>query len=273
MAPSFNNTDRVVLLYNTTITVHIALSHGKLPNWPELLGIHLFISAVTWFVSSRDVRWLHRWYPLILLLWFYPETGMLRHSVIPTGLDGSLILWETALFPQRFYFTVPLGLSVPSLEFLHGAYFSFFFLLWIPAMIAHTKHRESVGEYIFVLMITLFVHFWIAILFPASGPTSLRGQVIPPGFLFIPLMNFLYATMDQGGAAFPSTHAAASIIATSYGIRFFPELRIVFLLWLFVILISTVLCTFNYVIDAISGVITGTLFLVWGKKIDARIDH
>jgi len=272
--------DQAVLFYNATIFIHIIASYKKLPNWPILLGIHILIFIVIWFIIKNDVEnqksffnWLHIWYPLILLLWFYPETGMLRFTIFPRDLDPEFVLLETALFPQRFYFTVPLMLSVPLLEFLHIIYFSYFFLLFLPALITYRKNRAGVVEYLFVVVISMFVHYWFAIIFPVSGPTALREQVMPPGILFIPIMDFLYSTVDQGGATFPSAYTATALIATAYAFRFFPRLRIFFLLWLFLILISTILCTFHYTIDTIAGIFTGTLLLVGGKQLYGRYNH
>lgn len=276
----FRLVDRAVLFYNITITIHIIVSSSKLQNWPVLLGIHLAIFIAIWFIVKNDKKgtgsfpyWLHVWYPMILILWFYPETGILRHTIIPRDLDPELMLLETTIFPQRFYFTIPLMLSVPILEFLHGIYFSYYLLLWLPAMIAYKKNQELVLEYLFVVVASLFFHFWFTIIFPASGPTPLREQVMPPGFLFIPIMNFIYATVDQGGAAFPSIHAATAIIATAYATRFFQRLRGLFLIWLFIILISTILCTFQYTIDTLAGTITGLLLLLLGRQLYDKITY
>lgn len=276
----FNPADRIVLIYNATLSFHIMVTHSRLDHWLALLGVHLSIFLAVWLMARHDsnqtgsvVHWLHTWYPIILLLWFYPETGMLRHTIITRDLDPELVAWETALFPQRFYFTIPLMLNLPTLEFLHGVYFSYYLLMWLPAFMAYKRRPNTVHEYVFVLILTMVVHFWLNIVFPALGPTPLRQQVMPAGFLFIPIMDFIYANVDQGGAAFPSTHAAAAVIVARYAMRFFPNLKVLFVLWLFLILISTVVCTFHYTIDTIVGTITGALFLFWGKQIHEKITY
>ena len=152
-------TDWAVILYNLSLTVFIFTARNKLDNWDYLIVSHLIIMLLVWFiawnnkfVTTRLSRWVSLWYPIILIIWFYPESGLLRHIIFPRDFDPELLLVETELFPQRYYFTVPLSLSVFTLEFFHAAYFSYYPLLWVPAMIAHHRQRPLVREYIFVLM-------------------------------------------------------------------------------------------------------------------------
>nr|MCS5659677.1 phosphatase PAP2 family protein [Dehalococcoidia bacterium] len=91
------------------------------------------------------------------------------------------------------------------------------------------------------------------------------------GIIFIPLMNLIYSIGETGGAAFPSTHAASAVIATLYSCKMFPKVSRFIILWLFLILISTVVCTFHYTIDIIAGLFSGTLCLLIGKKLYEKI--
>lgn len=271
-------TDWVVLLYNLSLTVLILATRSRLESWDTFILGHLVTVFLVTLLArnhhreeTRFNRWLTLWYPIILMLWLYPESGLLRHTILTRDLDPELILIETELFPERYYFTLPLSLSLFTLEFLHAVYFSYYLMLWVPGMIAQARQKNLVHEYIFVLSFVMFTHFWITILLPADGPVSLRQQVMPEGVLFIPVMNFIYALAETGGSAFPSTHAAASIVAVAYASKLFPKARRLLLLWLFLLLISTVVCTFHYSIDTIVGVFTGTLFLWIGKKLYEKI--
>ena len=276
---TFNLTDRFVLFYNFTVTIYILVLFSSIQNWQLLLATHFLIFLLVFFLANKDrngasptIHWLHIWYPILLTLWFYSETGLIRHAIFPEDLDPILLRWETTLFPQRYYFTVPLSLSILTLELLHGAYFSYYLLLFIPGMIAYKNQEADVKKYIFIATVSFFISYWIFILFPSMGPTPLRSEVMPKGVFFIPLMNFLYTLFDKGGGAFPSSHVAVTIIAGWFGSQFFPKFKHIFFGWGAVIILSTVICCYHYTIDTITGIILGFLILIWGQKLYARFN-
>jgi len=272
--------DAAVLIYNFTITLHILLSAGKLPDWSSLLIIHTAIfGGVVWLAtndfdsSNSIISWVKTLYPLALLVWFYPEVGLLRHTVIPQDLDPLLESWELAIFPYEFYISIPESLNMLKLEFLHASYFSYYLLFFIPVIAAQLRRYQRVNEYMFVVCASMFIHYWICILFPASGPIPLREEIMPSGILFIPIMNFIYSSaVNQGGAAFPSTHAAAAIICGWYAAFWFPKLKWFFVIVVSLILISTVACTYHYAIDTIAGTVTGIAALFGLKKLYGKLD-
>ena len=104
-------TDWAVILYNLSITVFIFTARNKLDNWDYLMASHLIIMLLVWFIAwnkniveTRLNRWVSLWYPIILILWFYPESGLLRHIVFPRDFDPELLLVETELFSAALLF-------------------------------------------------------------------------------------------------------------------------------------------------------------------------
>ena len=74
--------DIAVLIYNFTITLHILISAGKLPDWSSMLIIHgAIFGGIAWLATTDDnnssplVQWIKIVYPVTLLVWFYPEVG------------------------------------------------------------------------------------------------------------------------------------------------------------------------------------------------------
>jgi membrane-associated phospholipid phosphatase len=118
---------------------------------------------------------------------------------------------------------------------------------------------------VFILTLVMLAHYVLAVLFPVSGPVALRHEVMQPGWAFIPLMERLYGAFDRGGLAFPSTHAAAALIAGVYAARFFPRRRLALSVWVLVILVSTVLCAYHYTVDTLAGLATGAAGLAAGR--------
>ena len=270
--------DWIVLAYNLSILVLVMMSPSLAGDRSYLITAHLFLFLWIFLLVLTSVhrktrlnRWIRIWYPLLLLLWFTPETGALQHSLFPRNFDPELLVVETELFPERYYFTTPLSLSPLTHELLHAVVLSFFVFLWLPAWIARKRALPLVREYLFVLSLVIFLHFWIGLLLPIGGPASIRPQVIPDGNIFIPAVGFLTQAPFRGGTAVASLFAAAGVIIAAYGGKLFPSARRLFVLWLFLLLIATVVCSFHYSVSTIAGVLSGTLFLVIGRKLYEKI--
>jgi membrane-associated phospholipid phosphatase len=77
------------------------------------------------------------------------------------------------------------------------------------------------------------------------------------------------------GAAFPSSHVAASAIPWYYTWRWYPRHRW-WMTTLFVLLcMSTVYCRYHYVVDVLAGLLLAALVLVFGQFLGdrARLRH
>lgn len=264
-----NSADRAVLIYDLAVLALLIVSGRGLPFWPGLVALHLLLAPAVWILAgagrSREGSWahfLHLGYPLALLLGLYPEVGVLRHLIVPRDLDPLVAGWDDLLFPGRIYATLSPRMPVAVLELLHGAYFSYYLLLPLPALVLWSRRAYSeMSAYVAVLTHCMLAHYAFSLLFPVSGPIALRAEVMPKGFLFLPLMERVYDGFDRGGVSFPSTHAAVTVIAGFFAARAFPRRRWLFALLAAAILVSTVLCTYHYPIDTLAGVLTGGLFL------------
>jgi len=261
-------TDRLFLGYTAVALVTVILA--PIDGWLGWVAFHLltFVAVLLLARGAREgpVGWLHLWYPVLSFPWLYREAGALRHVVVPVDLDAIVRGWDAALFPA-WYAIVPPRLPVAVLEGLHAVYFSYYLLLVLPGMVAGRSRRGMVREYVFVLTAVMLAHYVAAVLFPVAGPVALRPEVMPSGWLFVPLMDHLYGAFDRGGLAFPSTHAAAALIAGVYAARFFPRRRAAFAIWVLVILVSTVLCSYHYTVDTLAGVVTGAAGLWAGRAL------
>jgi len=203
-------------------------------------------------------RWLHRWLPVIALPWLYDAAGRLRHLLIARDLDAWIAGADAHLFPGRWYL-VSTHWPIPALEIAHAVYFSYYLLLFVPALAADRRQRREVDRYLRALTATLLAHYVLNFLLPVAGPLAERTGGMPGGTLFLPLMNAIYFAFDHGGLAFPSTHVAASVVAGWFaGRRFFPNAALGYALWVAAIAVSTVVCGYHYPIDAVAGLVTGS---------------
>jgi len=273
----FTPTDWLVWVYNLGALVAAAVARQTLPGWTWLAAAHVMVLVAVPLVAWNDRqgpatpgRLVHLWYPVALLVWLYGEAGALRHLVVPHDLDAWVEAWDAALFPGGWHTWLLERGSPVVLELLHGLYFSYYPLLFVPGLVAQRRRSAPVEarlqEYVFVLLFTMLLHYVGGVLFPVSGPLGLRRRLLPEGFLFIPLLERIYAAFDRGGLAFPSTHVAAALIAGCYGGELVPARRWAYAGWVGLIAVSTVACGFHYAVDAVAGAATGALCLVAGRR-------
>lgn len=261
-------TDWLCLAYHLGLFLLLASAGpaGRLAVWRGWAVAHLAtLAAIVWLATRPSLppalALLRRWYPVLSLLWLYGEVGALRHLVVPADLDPLFAAWDAAIFHGEPHLALPRALPAWALEALHGVYASYYLLLFVPGLLAMRRAPGAVRRYVAVLNAAMLAHYLVGILVPVSGPVARRPEVIPPGELFIPMMDALYALFDRGGMAFPSTHVAASVIAAAFAGRWFPRARGLFWALAAAIAFSTVACCYHYAIDTVAGAMTGALAL------------
>ena len=273
-------TDRIVVAYDLALVPIVLLAQPTVAGWQALLAFHLALPpVVVWLAAraarptaSRLARFLHRWYPMLLLLALYPEAGLLRHAFFAHDLDPALARLDARLFPGELHLWGPRQLPVGALEAAHAIYFSYYLLLFVPALAAARRAPRAAEQYVHAVVASLLAHYLFAIAVPTSGPFAERAAALPRGWLFLPLMGGLYAGFDRGGLAFPSTHAAAGLLAALFAARLYPRWRAWFLAWGALVVASTVVCGYHFTIDTVAGVATGLAsYWLWGREASAEL--
>ncbi len=262
--PRLNDADRLLVGYTLGVAFLAAIAGRDDPSQLALGGLHVTIAGFAVALARLDSRragsgwsWLHRWLPVLALPWLYDAAGRLRHLVVARDLDAWIARADTLVFPGRWYLAGARW-PLPVLELAHAVYFSYYLLLFVPALVAERRQRFAVDLYLRALSATLLAHYALNFLLPVAGPLAERSRAMPEGALFLPLMNAIYLAFDRGGLAFPSTHVAASVVAGWFaGRRFFPRAGAGFTVWAAAISASTVICGYHYPIDVVAGLVTG----------------
>jgi membrane-associated phospholipid phosphatase len=262
--PYLSLVDRTLILYLVSLSILAVFRRTVLTGWQIHLLINLGIIALILGLARLEQQrpspltaFGHAFYAVFLLIWLYPQACLFRHTLLSTDLDPLLLRWELSLFGREWYRILPERLSTIWLEYFHGVYFGYYIGLGLFAMLVFRRRRLQVDHYLFTLIATMVLHQWFLILFPASGPVALRAATMPKGYLFIPVMEWIYAHIDQGGGAFPSLHAAAAVIMIRFAVQEFPAWKYPLLLFLASILVATVACSFHYAVDTVAGAING----------------
>jgi membrane-associated phospholipid phosphatase len=265
--------DLVVLGYLAIVAVVAARRAPARPQCWWVVAANLLmvvlIALVTRPRTGRVGRALREIYPLLLLVVLYGQLDVLNGGGVAVH-DALVQRWELSLFgvqvsrawwqaePSALWSTV-----------LHAAYFSYYFIVSIPAFY-FLRRGDVVAARRFVLtvMVTFIACYLAFIFFPVAGPYYVFPR--PAGwFLDNPAARLVYDTLAEGssyGAAFPSSHVAATVAAALAAAQGSRRLGLILLLPTLLLTIGVVYCQMHYAVDAVAGLAVGTLVaLVIGR--------
>jgi hypothetical protein len=210
-------------------------------------------------------RMLREIYPLVLLVGLYGQLDILNAGGIRVH-DAAVQRWELALFggqvsrewwqaaPSRLWSTV-----------LHAAYFSYYFVVTVPALVFLGRGDViAVRRFVLAVMATFVVCYLTFIFFPVAGPYYVFPRPAA-WFLDNPAARLVYRTLAQGssyGAAFPSSHVAATVAAAVASWQGSRRLGLALLLPTILLTVGVVYCQMHYAVDAFAGLLVGGMIPV-----------
>jgi membrane-associated phospholipid phosphatase len=262
--PRLQPVDRLLLAYVAVVTaVAVERAPARPGCWWIVLAnalIALLIGLLTLPRLGRVGRTLREIYPLLLLVGLYGQLDVLNAGGVRVH-DAMVQRWELALFgmqvsrewwqaaPSRLWSTV-----------LHGAYFSYYFIVTIPAFVFLRRgDLAATRRFVLAVMATFVVCYLVFIFFPVAGPYYVFAR---PAAWFTDnaAARLVYDTLARGssyGAAFPSSHVAATVaavLATAQGSR---RLGLALVLPTMLLSVGVVYCQMHYAVDALAGLVVG----------------
>lgn len=201
-------------------------------------------------------------YPLVLLLGLYGQLDVLNHAGVPVH-DALVQGWELAVFgaqvSREWWQHAP---SVFWSTLLHAAYFSYYFVVSIPAFYFLGRgDLEAVRRFVLAVMATFLTCYLVFLFFPVAGPYYAFPR---PAAWFTDNVaaRLVYDTLARGssyGAAFPSSHVAATVAAAIAAGRGSRRLGLLLLPPTVLLTIGVVYCQMHYGVDALAGLGVGVL--------------
>jgi membrane-associated phospholipid phosphatase len=266
MEPWIKPLDSLVLLYQLAISLILLTGNLSSDDKLGLLGYHALFSlaliVLLWYTrnfSNPVIRFFKEFYPLMVMLYFYREIGLLVHSYFDWSLDewllsvdlelgrwGGLWVWNF----QKFY--PPTQLLN---EFFSIGYSFYFFLLPMSALVLYFRAPLSrFRTFMFSLSFTYYLHYILFIFLPAESPRffmpglgeSLKGYWVA---------DWLQAAVEKNafaGGSFPSSHIAASIICFM-AYRYLGKWRYPVLFLTLALFAGTIYGRYHYFIDVVAG--------------------
>jgi len=279
------NIDRWAVIYLLISAFYPVLKPSAFPDpWVNAL-LHGVLALFVWFVPpilrcSRyfPLRLLGEVYLPLIFPMFYAEMKYLGIIFFDfeNSLDPSLIRLEEWIFGCQ-----------PSLEWsrvwpwpwfhelMEFAYFTYYFLaatflvlVFRTGDLDDQARWDAVRAFIRDLSMTMLICYTMYTLFPAWGPKYFRaGFVAVDGWIFTDIMHHIHENGALLGAAFPSSHVAASMVPWWHTWRKFPRHRW-WMTTIFVLLcMSTVYNRYHYVVDVIAGLMLSTLVMYSGQRL------
>jgi membrane-associated phospholipid phosphatase len=235
----------------------------------------LLIALVTRPRVGRVGRGLREIYPLLLLVVLYGQLDVLNGGAVVH--DALVQRWELSLFgiqvSRAWWQAEP---SVLWSTVLHAAYFSYYFIVSIPAFYFLSRgDLVAVRRFVLAVMLTFIVCYLAFIFFPVAGPYYVFPR--PAGwFVANPAARLVYDTLAEGssyGAAFPSSHVAATVAAALAAAQGSRRLGLILLPPTLLLMVGVVYCQMHYAVDAVAGLALGTLvaFLVGRSRLSNRV--
>jgi membrane-associated phospholipid phosphatase len=270
-ARRFTPIDIATLAYVALATVAVLLSFegDDIPGWPWLLLAHGLLVALVFLAPRARAagpvgRFLGDWYPMLLLAAFYGEIGVLT---LDAGFQNDLAIQrlEEWVFGSQVSYRWIRELPNPLLSwFLHACYLAYYPILYAsPLGLWLAGRRDASRHTIFAVMGTFYLCYVVFLFFPVAGPRyafeaahNAATQVGPAQWA-----QWLLDRGDSWGAAFPSSHVAASVVATGMALRYHRMLGMILLPFTAGLILAVVYGQFHYAVDALAGLVVAALVL------------
>lgn len=269
-----------VAAYSALAAIISAARSVSYPNAWFAVVAHLLLIVLILLVARRapHARWAgiaSDALPLLSLIALYTLIDVVN-------LGGNVATWDAEVqrVEERLFLGQPARdwwRSAPSVfwsTLLHGAYFSYYALIAAPALILLAHGRPVEREFFVTRVITCFMLCYaVFVLFPVSGPYY---QFERPTGEFVANLpaQLVYASLSGGssfGAAFPSSHVAATVTCTVALLRVRPRLGAVLVVPAALLTVSVVYCAMHYAVDAIAGLGVGLTVGLWPAQ-SLRVD-
>jgi membrane-associated phospholipid phosphatase len=211
--------------------------------------------------TMRATHWVGRrlgdWLPLLSLPLLY---AAVRWSMLGGLHDASVQGWDRALLGTDVARTMAAAMPwLPVSELLHAAYFSYYGILYVPALVLYLMGNErafrSVALAFTLAMVGSFIGF---IVFPVEGPRY--AWPAPSGVPIGPARRIVLSVLEAGstrGTAFPSSHVAIALAIALAVRQQYRTAGLVLLVLTALLGVGAVYGGFHYATDVLAGVALG----------------
>lgn len=230
---------------------------------------------------GRAGQLLRELYPILLLGGLYGALDILNTGHGTGVYDVVVMGWEDTVFggqPSRDWWRAAPS-HFWSLVF-HGAYLAYYIIIPLPPIyFAATGNTRALRRAVFLIMATFVICYLFFVFFPVAGPYY---QFERPSGTFVanPMAGAVYGILASGssyGAAFPSSHVAATVAAVAAAWWGAPRLGLALSVPTALLVVGVVYTQMHYAVDALAGIAVAlTAIAITGileRQISLRAAH
>jgi hypothetical protein len=264
--------DRATLAYVAALGAALAWlwRDGLPPSWIYVVVAHVLLAVLACLAPlarrgpGRLGKILAEWYPLILLVGLYNVLGVINLEEA-RAYDRVVQAWELRVFGVQASAAWIRAMPNPVLSWiLHACYLAYYLILYAaPIGLWLSGRRDAARSTILAIMLTFYVCYLLFVLIPVAGPRYMfpladnaATSIAPARFA-----QWLLNRGDAWGAAFPSSHVAACLVAAVMALRAWRSLGLVLIVPSLGLAFGVVYGQFHYGIDALGGLIMAALVL------------
>lgn len=273
--------DKLLATYLGFVSI-VILARGNvlLPANMGMLVAHVLFGTLLFLFAKLEEgdsvgKIIHDAYPLLFILPLYMEFGLFNDQL---GLDYILendrqVQWmEDLLFGGQVSFTLIRDFPSVSLSWLlHLAYLAYYPIILVgPIWLFLRRENERARSIVFTTTVAFVICYVFFVLYPVAGPNYAFEHPTGPVRDVLPA-RLVYSALSIGssvGAAFPSSHVAASLAATVALLNNWKPLGRAFVIPCLLLIVGTVYCQMHYGVDAMAGIFAGFAAAWIGIRLD-----
>jgi len=282
-------------VYGALVALLILSFHNEtVPRWQWLVAshivglmvVHILIQLHASHQSLKTVDFLRHFYPVLLYVWFFSETGWINRMFFKEYMDPMAIRWEQSLFgcQPSVLFMQKLPYLVLS-EVFYAAYFSYYLMIAGVGVALFLRNRKQFFHFISVMSFVFYICYAIFDILPIIGPRVFFSKVgdysLPEQIRalspvhdyptriqtgpFFKIMALVYRVFESPGSALPSSHVAVAVCTVVFSFRYLRPIRYLHVVAAVLLCLATVYCRYHYVIDVLAGLLTAAVLVPLGN--------
>jgi membrane-associated phospholipid phosphatase len=225
--------------------------------------------------SARILQVLRSSYPLLLYTFMFLEISQLIPVFFPFWLENYLIAWDLALFGVYPPVWVQQFFRPWLSEFMAFAYWSYYLIFPLCAILLYNRENKNLfHSYVFSLSVTFYACYISYPFLTARGPHDTLEHL----YLTREIAGFFDATVRNmqeraaiSGAAFPSSHVAATWIVWIYLYKFRRALGWLTLPLILSLCFSVVYMQYHYAVDSVAGCVWVVLTYTFARYVENKV--